>query len=56
MYGREKRKKKTERKGEKKKKKKKKRSPCLVRRRLCAKFVGPPLAKPAAGVAIFSGR
>jgi hypothetical protein len=45
-----------EREGEKKKEKKKKRSPCLVRRRLCAKFIGPPQAKPAEGVAIFSGR
>ena len=44
-----------EREGEKKKDKKKKRSPCLVLRRLCAKFIGPPQAKPT-GVAIFSGR
>jgi hypothetical protein len=45
-----------ERDGEKKKEKKKKRSQCLVRRRLCAKVIGPPQAKAAAGVAIFSSR
>jgi hypothetical protein len=39
-----------------KKEKKKKRSPCLVRRRLYAKFKGPPQAKPAEGAAIFCGR